>query len=84
MYLSLLCYCWWPGASQLPLIIEIKIVSFAAGLILMPRAIPLLLLIQIKSVSFAAGLLLMARGYSTLTSNSDKKCIFSCWPMSDD
>ncbi len=34
MYLSLLCYCLWPGATQLTIIIGIKGVSFAAGLLL--------------------------------------------------
>ncbi len=37
MNLSLLGYCWWPGATQLAIIIEIKSVSFAAGLLLMAK-----------------------------------------------
>jgi hypothetical protein len=35
--LSLLGYCWWSGAIQLAIMIEIKSVSVAAGLLLRAR-----------------------------------------------
>ncbi len=55
--------------THLRLIIEIKSVSFDAGLLLTARGTQLRLIIEIKSLSFAAGLFLMARGYSTPTYN---------------
>ncbi len=76
MYLSLLGYCGWAEAIGLRLLIEIKIVSFAAGLFWIARGHSTPIYNSDKKFIFCCWAIVYDQGYSTPTYNSVQKYLF--------